>query len=223
MTQQVDPRASSSAHTGQVEPLSTFVFGDHAGSGTGTSSAGGIGDRWPFLLNIRQAAATFLQESAAATKPHREKLHVIALRLWQVYLGYANDYPLWTFFLSSIALLSAGPIIVFLCVTGISLAILISTATVIVVAIQSIVVGIAGAILLFILGAIVIFTIIASICVVAGYTGFKLARDIAVVVHGHHQQHVKRQEQQQQQPQQQQPQPQQQLHAQGEHEKTKDS
>ncbi|KAF9996811.1 hypothetical protein BGZ80_001171 [Entomortierella chlamydospora] len=212
MTQHVNPR-DSSAHTGQVEPLSTFVFGGHAGSGT--SSAGSVVDRWPFLLNIRQAAITLFQESAAATKPHREKLHVIALRLWQVYLGYANDYPLWTFFLSSIALLSAGPIIGFLCVTGVSLAILISTATVIVVAIQSIVVGIAGAILLFILGAIVIFTIIGSICVVAGYTGFKLARDIAVVVHGHHQQHVKRQQQQQQ--------PQQQLHTQGEHEKTKDS
>ncbi|KAF9360554.1 hypothetical protein BGX26_008835 [Mortierella sp. AD094] len=189
MTQQVDPRDSSSTHTGQAEPLSTFVFEGHTGSGTGTdtSNAGGAADRWPFLLNIRQAAVTFIQETAASTQPQRENL----------------------------ALLSAGPIIVFACVTGVSLAILIGIATVIVVVIQSIVVGIAGAILLFVLGAVVVLTVITFFCVVAGYAGFKIVRDIAVVVHGHHQQHVKRQQQQQQQ--------QQQLHHQNKGEKPIDS
>ncbi|KAF9114010.1 hypothetical protein BGX27_000338 [Mortierella sp. AM989] len=199
MTQQFDPKNPS---TGQTEPLSPFMFEGHTGSGTGTrsSSSGSALNRYPFLLKIRQAATTFVVESAASTKPQREKLNVMALELWRRYLAYIQAFPLLTIFLTSLVVLSAGPVIVFACVTGISLTILVGVAAVIVAVIQSIVVGIAGAILLFVLGSIVVLTVITFVCIVAGYTGFKLARNIAVVLHGHHQQYVQKQQQQQQQP-----------------------
>ncbi|KAF8977827.1 hypothetical protein BGZ46_007089 [Entomortierella lignicola] len=208
MTQQPDS-GDSSATTAALSPFvpESYSAGDSGSSNSQSSSSSGAAtnstyfsaesaiERWPILLNIRQAITSFIVETSASTKPQREKLNALALKLWQQYLAYAQAFPLLTLFLTALVVLSAGPVIVFASVTGVSLAILIGIATTIVVIIQSIVIGITGGILLFVLGAIVIFTVIAFILLVAGYSGFKVTRDIAVVLHGHHQQHVKKQQQ----------------------------
>ncbi|KAF9438505.1 hypothetical protein BGZ76_007313 [Entomortierella beljakovae] len=195
MTQQVDSRNPSSTETSQSVPLSAYVFGGPSGSNPFPTNANG--ERWAFIVNAREAVSTFIQDTASSTKPQREKLNVYAQSIWQQYLTYLHEYPLLTIFTTSLVMLSAGPILVFGCITGVSLGILIGVASVIIFVIQSIIFGIAGAILLFVLGAILVLTVILFAMAVAGYTGFKIVRDIAVVVHTHHQQLVEKQNQKQ--------------------------
>ncbi|KAI7827980.1 hypothetical protein BC939DRAFT_76524 [Gamsiella multidivaricata] len=211
MTQVVDPRTPSSDQPHQTEPL--MAFESHVGSGVAPSNtattgspgfygtgnhsgkSGTASDRWPSLLNIRQVITAFILEIVSTSKPLREKLNIVAIQAWHQYLSYAQTYPLLTMFISALVLLSAGPVIVFACVTGVSLGILVGTAAVFVLVVQSIVVCIAGAILLFILGTIVVLTVFTFFWLVVGYKGFNFLRNLGLVLHAQHQLH------QQQQPQ----------------------
>ncbi|KAG0307646.1 hypothetical protein BGZ98_010168 [Dissophora globulifera] len=96
-------------------------------------------------------------------------------------------------FLTSLVFLCSGPVIVFACITGVSLGILLGTATVVVIVIQSIIVSIAGAILLFVLGSILILAAFAFFWVVVGYLGFSFMRNFALVLHAQHQ-HLRQQQ-----------------------------
>lgn len=101
--------------------------------------------------------------------------------------------------MTTLIVFSAGPVVVFACVTGISLGVMVAIAAVIIFILQSIVLGIAGAILLFILASIFVLTAIAFGAILAGHAGFKILRDIAVYIHGHHQEHIQRKQQEQNQ------------------------
>lgn len=107
MTQQVDPR-NPAVH----EQTAGFEFQSH-GSGPGdnnTSSSsapnnsnnsggnvdGSLGDRWPSLLNARQVVVAFVLETVSRSKPLQEKLNIIIVRAWHVYLSYARVYPVAT-------------------------------------------------------------------------------------------------------------------------------
>ncbi|KAK3808764.1 MAG: hypothetical protein J3Q66DRAFT_444659 [Benniella sp.] len=204
MTQQVDSRNSSSAHPSQNEPSALAYGGQTSGSSPTSSSNPGSGgsdggndpeNHWPSLLSIRQVLTAFLLETITSTRPLREKIGTMAIRTWNRYLEYAQAYPILTLFLSALVLLSAGPIIIFACVTGISLGILVGVAAVIVIVIQSIVVSIAGAILLFILGTIVVLTVFTFFWLVAGYLGFHFLRNLVIVFQAQHQEFQRQQQQ----------------------------
>ncbi|KAF9182052.1 hypothetical protein BGZ51_004990 [Haplosporangium sp. Z 767] len=196
MTQQVNPR-DLSAQPGQT------VFESHIGglrsdptpstnstresrsnnldSDNGTTGNNGPEkSRWPSLLNIRQVVVAFAIEAVTNSRPLRNKLNVMIIKAWQHYLAYARLNPLLTTFLSCLVFLAAGPILVFACVTGVSLGILVGTAAVIVVVIQSVIVSIAGAILLFILGTILFMTIFAFLWLMVAYMGIKFLRNVRV-------------------------------------------
>ncbi|KAI8599023.1 hypothetical protein EDD21DRAFT_406353 [Dissophora ornata] len=207
MTQQVDPKNSSTAHPGQTEAPTAFAFESHRGSGgdSGGDSGSGNGgsssnatDRWPSLLYIRQVLAAFFVEVVSTSKPLRNKLNVVVVQAWHQYLSCVQDYPLLTIFLSSLVLLSSGPIIIFACVTSVSLGFLLGAAVVFVIMIQSIVVSIAGAILLFVLGTILVMTVFTFFWLVVAYVGFNFARNFALVLQTQHR-HLRQQQQQQQQ------------------------
>jgi len=187
MTQQVDPR-NPAVH----EQTAGFEFQSH-GSGPGdnnTSSSsapnnsnnsggnvdGSLGDRWPSLLNARQVVVAFVLETVSRSKPLQEKLNIIIVRAWHVYLSYARVYPVATALLSCLLVLSALPILIFASITGVSLGFLVGAATVIVIVIQSIIVSIAGVILLFVLGFIVIVTIFTFFWLVVGYFAFQFMK-----------------------------------------------
>ncbi|KAI8355483.1 hypothetical protein B0O80DRAFT_425964 [Mortierella sp. GBAus27b] len=156
-------------------------------------------DRWPSLLSIRQVITPFILETITSTRPLREKLSVVALQTWRHYMEYVQAYPILTLFLSSLVLLSAGPIIIFACVTGASLGILVGVAAVVVIVIQSIIVSIAGAILLFILGTIFVLTAFTFFWLVVGYLAFHFVRNLVMVFQAHHQEFHRQQQQQQKQ------------------------
>ncbi|KAG0338914.1 hypothetical protein BG004_007032 [Podila humilis] len=139
--------------------------------------------QWPSLLNIREVITAFILETVSNTRPLRDKLNVVIVQLWQRYLELVYAYPVLTTFLSVLAFFSAGPIIVFACVTGASLGFLVGTAAVIIFIIQSIIVTIAGAILLVVLGFIFVVTAFTFFWVVAGFFAFKFARGLAISLH----------------------------------------
>ncbi|KAG0293518.1 hypothetical protein BGZ96_002747 [Linnemannia gamsii] len=186
MTQQVDPR-SPAVH----DQSAGFEFQSH-GSGPNTyntstsnnNNAGGnenngsLGDRWPSLLNARQVVVAFILETVSRSRPLQEKLNVVILRAWHLYLAYARAYPLATAFLSCLVVLSAVPVLIFASITGVSLGMLAGTAAVIVIIIQSIVVSIAGAILLFVLGFIVILTVFTFFWLIVGYFAFQFVGNV---------------------------------------------
>ncbi|KAF9908654.1 hypothetical protein BX616_000067 [Lobosporangium transversale] len=219
MTQQLDQRGPISVRPMEDVP-STFIYagGSTNKPSSGAPTAAGAGaekggrketdasvgtegrdaaDRWPSLVNIRQVITALVLETISTTRPLRDKINAVAHRSWQAYLRYAEMYPLLTALLSAIILFSAGPILVFACVTGASLGFLAGIAAVIVIIIQSIVVTIAGAILLFVLGTIVVLTVFMFLCLVAGYMAFKGLRELALIVHGQRQQYQNLQRHQQ--------------------------
>ncbi|KAF9168460.1 hypothetical protein DFQ26_007591 [Actinomortierella ambigua] len=91
---------------------------------------------WPRLRAYREAASAIIVEKMADARPLREKYT----------------------FITCLVVFSAGPIVVFACVLGMSLGFLVGTAAVIILIIQSIIASIAGVILLMVLGTIVVLT-----------------------------------------------------------------
>lgn len=107
MTQQVDPR-SPAVH----DQTAGFEFQSHSsgpgGHNTTSSSApdnsnnsggngsGSLADRWPSLLNARQVMVAFILETVSRSRPLQEKLNIVIVRAWHLYLAYARAYPLAT-------------------------------------------------------------------------------------------------------------------------------
>ncbi|CAO3570239.1 unnamed protein product [Mortierella alpina] len=190
MTQQVDPK-SSLAQPGQAEPHAAFAFdgqGDMGSASSGATRDGNseiegndVKDRWPSFINIRQVVVAFVLEAVSDSRPLRNKLNAIILRAWQRYALCAQAYPLPTIFLSSLIVFSAAPIIIFACVTGASLGVLVGTASLAVIVLQSIVVSIAGAVLLFTLGVIVMMTAFASFWLAVLYFGYRFLKNVALI------------------------------------------
>ncbi|KAG0203010.1 hypothetical protein BGX33_009355 [Mortierella sp. NVP41] len=176
MTQQVDLRSPA------VQDLSAgFEFQSQSGPGGNTNNSGGgdsSQDRWPSLLNARQVFVAFILEMVSRARPLLEKLNIVILRAWHLYLAYARTYPLLTAFLSCLVVMSAVPFLIFASITGVSLGLLVGTAAVVVIIIQSIVVSVAGAILLFILGIIVILTLFAFFWLIVGYFAFQFVSNV---------------------------------------------
>ncbi|KAG0363143.1 hypothetical protein BG005_002657 [Podila minutissima] len=188
-------RADPTGHTGPTTPP-TNVFVTTGNSGTSDDSSQQQQQQqqqqeqgqWPSLLNIRQVVTAFVLETITNARPLRDKLDVVIRQLWARYLQLVYAYPILTTFLSALVFFSAGPIIVFACVTGATLGFLVGTAAVIVIFIQSIVVTIAGAILLLVLGIILVLTMFSFFWIVAGFIAFKFIRNLAVSLREHHQQ-----------------------------------
>ncbi|KAG9319339.1 hypothetical protein KVV02_002735 [Mortierella alpina] len=187
MTQQVDPK-SSSAQPGRAEPHTAFAFESQGDAGSGSSGADRGGnderdgedakDRWPSLLNIRQVVVAFILEAVSDSRPLRNKLNAVILRAGQRYVIYAQAHPLPTILLSSLIMFSAAPIVIFACVTGASLGILVGTAALVVIVLQSIIVSIAGAALLFTLGVILIMTTFAFFWLVVLHFGYRSLKSV---------------------------------------------
>ncbi|KAF9085869.1 hypothetical protein BGX23_009324 [Mortierella sp. AD031] len=186
MTQQVDLRSPA------VQDLSAgFEFQSQSGPGGNTNNSGGgdsSQDRWPSLLNARQVFVAFILEMVSRARPLQEKLNIVILRAWHLYLAYARTYPLLTntsinnhtrsLVTTKRVIMSAVPFLIFASITGVSLGLLVGTAAVVVIIIQSIVVSVAGAILLFILGIIVILTLFAFFWLIVGYFAFQFVSNV---------------------------------------------
>ncbi|KAF9153454.1 hypothetical protein BG015_003382 [Linnemannia schmuckeri] len=188
MTQQVDPRSTAvheqsdgfefQSHGSSLGGYNTTSTNNANNTNNANSSSGGDGkenleERWPSLLNVRQVVVAFIMETVSRSRPLQEKLNMVIVRAWHLYLAYARAYPLATAFLSCLVVLSAVPILIFASITGVSLGLLAGTATVIVIIIQSIIFCIAGAILLFVLGFIVILTLFTFFWLIVGYIAFQ--------------------------------------------------
>ncbi|KAG0258067.1 hypothetical protein BG011_003550 [Mortierella polycephala] len=194
MTQQVDP-SNLSVQPGQ-RAFESHIGGlgseptpgrNNLNSDKGTTDNNGPEEsRWPLLLNIRQVIVAFAIEAIASSRPLRNRLNAMILKAWQHYLAYAHKNPFLTTFLSCLAFLAAGPILVFACVTGVSLGVLVGTAGVIIVVIQSVVVSIAGAILLFVLGTILFMTVFTFLGLMVAYMGIKFLRNLRVTYQERH-------------------------------------
>ncbi|KAG0041527.1 hypothetical protein BGZ83_001694 [Gryganskiella cystojenkinii] len=203
MTQQGDAR--NPAQTEQTTFLSQGSTGTGSESGSysrneqsddnkhDSTSNDTIWGRWPSLMSIRQVTTAFLLEAATNAKPLREKLDAWVLYLWTSYIKLVEAYPLITIFLSCFLFFSAGPIIVFACVTGVSLGIMVSIAAIIILILQSIVVSIAGGVLLLILGTIFVLTLFGFFWAVAGFMGFKLLRNFVKTMQEQRRNHYRQQ------------------------------